>query len=456
MAEEKKQSPGADEQPIDDALREPSIGMMYDKEKDQAKVFSQNPDGSIGTVDPTPENESLFFIMDKNIPMNFYKNLKKYHNNPSINIYVLPRRGLDRMKEALKRYWNKTTSDDVKLYYRCKMHPDGRYECQMKSRGIGDTEIPWNMLARYGLSYGALEKTGNLKRMKNYEPTGMLKLNYYDNIISGLKGDAKLRLSGKGENVKVDFKFHTNNPDQQIDGVKFTNDDLLNLEKYGNLGRVFETPENRYLVSRDFDTLQTEKVPVDRAFMPRFISGTEVSEAAVETFKRGEACPIVITDRNGNVREVLYQYNVVFRKPMPVMTVEQRNALAKEHREQREVDRIFSSPERAEEQTQSPQTPKQSAEQTPEAAGQGQAPTPAPAVAPEPSKQGQAAETAGQGQAPTPAPAVAPEPSKQGQAPTPGAGQKQGQQQPGGGQKPPRPEVAKTTPRNGRKTGKHV
>ena len=83
MAEEQRQSLGADEQPIDNTLNEPSIGMLYDKEKDQTKVFSQNPDGSIGTVDPTPENESLFFVMDKNIPLNFYKNLQKYHNNPA-------------------------------------------------------------------------------------------------------------------------------------------------------------------------------------------------------------------------------------------------------------------------------------------------------------------------------------------------------------------------------------
>ena len=52
MAEEQQQSPGAAQQPNDNSLNEPSIGMMYDKEKDQAKVFSQNPDGSIGTVDP--------------------------------------------------------------------------------------------------------------------------------------------------------------------------------------------------------------------------------------------------------------------------------------------------------------------------------------------------------------------------------------------------------------------
>lgn len=34
--------------------------MMYDKEKDQAKVFSQNPDGSIGTVDPTLKMKACF------------------------------------------------------------------------------------------------------------------------------------------------------------------------------------------------------------------------------------------------------------------------------------------------------------------------------------------------------------------------------------------------------------
>ena len=42
MAEEQRQSLGADEQPIDNTLNEPSIGMLYDKEKDQTKVFSQN------------------------------------------------------------------------------------------------------------------------------------------------------------------------------------------------------------------------------------------------------------------------------------------------------------------------------------------------------------------------------------------------------------------------------
>ena len=136
MAEEQQQSPGAAQQPNDNSLNEPSIGMMYDKEKDQAKVFSQNPDGSIGTVDPTPENESLFFVMDKNIPLNFYKNLQKYHNNPTINVYVLPRRALGRMKDALKRYWKNTTRDDVKLYYNYKIHPDGKFECKMKTRGI--------------------------------------------------------------------------------------------------------------------------------------------------------------------------------------------------------------------------------------------------------------------------------------------------------------------------------
>lgn len=484
MAEEKQQSPGAGEQPLDNVLNEPSVGMVYDKEKDQAKVFSQNPDGSIGMVDPTPENESLFFVMDKNIPLNFYKNLEKYHNNPTINIYVVPRRALGRMKNALKRYWNRTTSDDVKLYYNYKMRPDGQFECKMKTRGIRDNEIPWNTLASYGLNYGALEQSGNLRRMKNYEPTGMLKLNYFDNIISGLKGDAKLRLSGKGDRVKVDFKFHTNTPDKQIDGVNFTDDDLRNLEMYGNLGRVFETPENRYLVSRDFDTQQIDKIPVDKAFMPRFIYGTELKEPTIDAFKRGEASPVVIADKNGNVREVLYQYNVVFRKPMPVITLEQRNALADNLRQQRDLERIISQPEEATQQMQYPQTPKQSAEQTTEAtvqgqttaseqsqqgqateaAEQGQAPAPEQSLqgqtaeaagheqAPTAglSQQGQAAETVGQGQAP------APQQNQHGQATAQGQTSQQGQRQPGAAQKPPRPQVSLPANKPGRRKGKHL
>ena len=180
MAEEQRQSPGAAQQPNDNSLNEPSIGMMYDKEKDQAKVFSQNPDGSIGAVDPTPENESLFFVMDKNIPLNFYKNLQKYHNNPTINVYVLPRRALGRMKDALKRYWKNTTRDDVKLYYNYKIHPDGKFECKMKTRGIPVAEMPWDTLNRMGYSFGGLEKMNYLQKLQNYEQTGMHKLKYHD------------------------------------------------------------------------------------------------------------------------------------------------------------------------------------------------------------------------------------------------------------------------------------
>ena len=490
MAEEKQQSPGAEQQPNDNALNEPSIGLMYDKEKDQAKVFSQNPDGSIGMVDPTPENESLFFVMDKNIPLNFYKNLQKYHNNPTINIYVLPRRALGRMKDALKRYWNRTTSDDVKLYYNYKMNPDGQFECKMKTRGIPINEMPWNTLNRMGYSFGGLEKSNYLQKLQNYDQTGMHKLKYHDDIINYI-GEGKIRLKKSGNGYKVDVKSYARILDEGLFNQKFTDTDMRNLEMYGNLGRVLETSEGPLLVSRDFDTRQLDYMNAESAFIPRYVRGTELTPADIDSFRRGEVREIAIVNRDGSVNIVPYQYNAVFRKPMEVLTLEQRNAIANKQREQRDLERIISTPSTGE------QTPKQSAKQTAEAAkqgqtptpaaapeqsqqgqtteavGQGQAPTPAPAAAPEQSQQGQAAEAAKQGQTPTPAPAAAPEQSQQGQTaeavgqgqtPTPAAGQKQGQQgqtpqgqrQPGSGQKPPRPQVATPTPRNGRKRGKHI
>ena len=237
MAEEQRQSLGADEQPIDNTLNEPSIGMLYDKEKDQTKVFSQNPDGSIGTVDPTPENESLFFVMDKNIPLNFYKNLKKYHNNPTINIYVVPRRALERMKDALKRYWKNTSRDDVKLYYNYKMRPDGQFECKMKTRGIPIDEMPWDTLNRMGYSFGGLEKVNYLQKLQNYEQTGMHKLKYHDDIINYI-GEGKFRLKKSGNRYKVDVKSYARILDEGLFNQKFTDADMKNLEMYGNLGRV--------------------------------------------------------------------------------------------------------------------------------------------------------------------------------------------------------------------------
>ena len=496
MAEEKQQSPGAEQQPNDNTLNEPSIGLMYDKEKDQAKVFSQNPDGSIGMVDPTPENESLFFVMDKNIPLNFYKNLQKYHNNPTINIYVLPRRALGRMKDALKRYWNRTTSDDVKLYYNYKMNPDGQFECKMKTRGIPINEMPWNTLNRMGYSFGGLEKSNYLQKLQNYDQTGMHKLKYHDDIINYI-GEGKIRLKKSGNGYKVDVKSYARILDEGLFNQKFTDTDMRNLEMYGNLGRVLETSEGPLLVSRDFDTRQLDYMNAESAFIPRYVRGTELTQEDINSFRHGEVREIAIVNRDGSVNIVPYQYNAVFRKPMEVLTLEQRNAIANKQREQRDLERIISTPSTGE------QTPKQSAKQTAEAAKQGQAPTPTPASAPEQSQQGQAAKAVGQGQTPTPAPAAVPEQPKQeqaaeaakqgqaptpaaapeqsqqgqtaeavgqGQTPTPAAGQKQGQQgqtptqgqtpqgqrQPGSGQKPPRPQVAMPTPRNGRKRGKHI
>ena len=277
MAEEQQQSPGAAQQPNDNSLNEPSIGMMYDKEKDQAKVFSQNPDGSIGTVDPTPENESLFFVMDKNIPLNFYKNLKKYHNNPTINIYVLPRRALGRMKDALKRYWKNTTRDDVKLYYNYKIHPDGKFECKMKTRGIPVAEMPWDTLNRMGYSFGGLEKMNYLQKLQNYEQTGMHKLKYHDDIINYI-GEGKIRLKKSGNGYKVDVKSYARILDEGLFNQKFTETDMKNLEMYGNLGRVLETSEGPLLVSRDFDTRQLDYTNTENAFVPRYIRGTELTQ----------------------------------------------------------------------------------------------------------------------------------------------------------------------------------
>lgn len=412
MAENQSQSPGTQEQYPVNALTEPSIGVAYDKQKDTASVLSQNPDGSIGEVEPTPENENLFFIMDKQIPVNFYKNLQKYHNNPAINIYVLPRRALDRVKEALKRYRHATTSDDVKVLYNYKMRPDGQFECKVKTHGIRDNEMPWDTLARFGLSYGALERTGNLQRLRNYEPTTMLKLAYSDDIISNMVGDAKLRLKGKGENVKLVLKFSTKNPAKKLFNVPFSEEDLKTLASTGNLGHVLHTPVGPLLVSRDFDTQQYDWINAEKAYIPNKLYGNEVPKETIDAFRNGEARTVPIKGEDGQLREVLFQYNAIFNKVMQVLTKQQRNELASQLRNKSDVERIISHPgqEQHEQpkdsiqtqhkepaQTQQPattteQTTAQSAKQTArqgQKAEQGQKPAPRPQVKAAEARKGQ-------------------------------------------------------------------
>lgn len=278
--------------------------------------------------------------MDKNIPLNFYKNLQKYHNNPTINVYVLPRRALGRMKDALKRYWKNTTRDDVKLYYNYKIHPDGKFECKMKTRGIPVAEMPWDTLNRMGYSFGGLEKMNYLQKLQNYEQTGMHKLKYHDDIINYI-GEGKIRLKKSGNGYKVDVKSYARILDEGLFNQKFTDADMKNLEMYGNLGRVLETSEGPLLVSRDFDTRQLDYTNTENAFVPRYIRGTELTQEDINSFRRGEVREIAIVNRDGSVNIVPYQYNAVFRKPMEVLTIEQRNALATKLREQRDMERII-------------------------------------------------------------------------------------------------------------------
>lgn len=409
MAEEKQQSPGADEQRTDNILTEPSISMVYNKEKDQAKIISQNPDGTFGAVDPTPENEPMFFQMRQNIPENLLANFKKYYDNPTVNIYVFPRRILDHMKEAVKRYFNRTPSNAVKLLYNYKMRPDGSFESKMKTYGIRDNEMPWDTLARYGLSYGGMEKSGNLQRMRNYEPTSMLKLNYLDDVMK-MSGDAKIRLKGKGDNVKVDMKFHTRTPEKQLFNIPFTEDDMKNLATYGNLGRIFPTPYGDKLVSRDFDTQQLDTVDAEKAFIGDYLYGKKLDQSDIDAFKRGESRLIQNMKGPKGPFDAVMQYNAIYRKVMEVLTPQQRNQLARDIAKKNDIERITSMPpEQMNEQVQIPQSQKQAPEPTP---------------APEPPTQGQTS--------------------------------KQEQRQPGAGQKPPRPQVAKPQPKPGKKAGKHI
>ena len=279
----------------------------------------------------------------------------------------------------------------------------------------------------------------------------MHKLKYHDDIINYI-GEGKIRLKKSGNGYKVDVKSYARILDEGLFNQKFTETDMKNLEMYGNLGRVLETSEGPLLVSRDFDTRQLDYTNAENAFVPRYIRGTELTQEDINSFRHGEVREIAIVNRDGSVNIVPYQYNAVFRKPMEVLTIEQRNALATKLREQRDMERIISSmPETADGRTQYPQAPKQSAEQTAETAGQGQA----PAAVPEQNQQGQAAETAGQGQTPAPDLFGAGQ-TTQGKTPVQGQTSPQGQKQPGAGQKSPRPEVATPAPKAQRKTGQHV
>lgn len=416
MAENQNQTSEAEEQRPANILTEPSIGMVYDKEQKQSQVFSQNPDGTFKTVEPTPENEDLFFQMKNNIPENFIANLRKYHENPTVNIYVFPRRILDHMKEALKGYWTRTPAKAAKLLYNYKIRPNGDFECKMKTYGIRDNEIPWDTLARYGLSYGMLEKSGNLERLRNYEPTSMLKLNYLDDVLR-MAGDAKLRLKGKGDHVKVDLKFSTRTPEKQLFSVPFSDEDMKNLAQTGNLGHVFSTPKGDFLVSRDFDTQQLEITPADKVFVSQYLYGKQLDQTQIDTFKRGEAQLIQGMKGPNGPFDAMMQYNAVYRKVMEVLTPQQRTQLARDLSKRNEIEQIISRPPseiNGQAQRQAAQ------EQTTPPAGEEQ---PAPGVTP------------------------------------PGKEQKPGQIQNPKDQEPkpaPRPQVATPQTQSGTKHGKHV
>ena len=333
MAEEQTTASAEQTQAPDQLDPEQNIGVIYDKEKDQVRAFTtqRNEDGSYQTIDFTPENEHAFLIFAGNVPATFYQNFMRNYKEPKFDLFAFPKRMISKIRDAFSSYQHNTSADSVRLLYNYKVDDNGQFVCKLKSYGFREDQFPWPQLNILGLDRAELDRTGNLRRLAAGDITPLLSVESSDPLLR-FRGDVKIRLEARDGKLRLDMRGPTMRQQKGIYNVKFSDEDRQQLATYGNLGHPIETPRGKALITQDFDTGQLYDQPQEWVHIPKKIFDTEITKEMEEAFKEGKTVPITIKDANGQQKTVNYQYNAAYRRVMPQMTREERNALIQRNR----------------------------------------------------------------------------------------------------------------------------
>lgn len=304
-------------------------------EKDQVLIAHNKETGETGAVaglkeDGTPAmadtktsklSDLVVFNLHKNPLEAFMSNFLRQCKNPSkFGFYKLDAENLNTvgpiMQDALKDpEANKAMLDPSKV------------EVKAENRNyhkIDADKIDWNTLKeRWGIDRDELEKRGDLQEMMYNRKSGLINIRVN---VDGEMKTAAARLAFKTDengNIKVVPSFVCEKPDlsQEFNGVKFSEQDKLNLVKTGNLGRIADVVDRQTgevvpsFVSIDRLTNEIVSAPAKQVYVRDTVGQTKLTMAEINTLKSGLLIKDKqITDRNGKQYTVTLQVNADSRR----------------------------------------------------------------------------------------------------------------------------------------------
>lgn len=180
-------------------------------------------------------------------------------------------------------------------------------------------DVPWERLAEIGLDRKKLESMGVLESLlKGYKTAMLIPILLRDgNSINTIDARLQLRLDNRGE-VVVRIHPIQDKPDfeKMFGGHRFSNEDKMNLLKFGNMGRVVELVDESTgelvssLVSMDRLTNELISLRMDFVRIPQVICGVTLSPEQRKILREGKRLFVEnMLSRKGRLFSAMLQFS---------------------------------------------------------------------------------------------------------------------------------------------------
>ena len=337
------------EENVNDKLPDPEVLLVKEKDSNDVKVVQGvDKDGKVVTT----ENEADFLKIDKNGNMleNFWQNYKRQYDNPT-EFFQAP---LNMVSALVKNL------DALAKF---------KIDVPKKEHAISADSVNWDKFKELGISKEYLEFKGkddtmsNLDRLLNYQRTNLVPVSLkVEGESHKLPTSARISLR-KEENGTFSPKLllWKQKPDlKEYRGVKFTDEDRENLQKYGNLGRIVEAEfspgvKTPVLVTLDKQTNQLLSCRASDLRVPDTYKGVTLSDEQKRDLglgKRVEVKDMISTNpkTKGQKFTGYVQFNADKRYFELSFDEKKQSQSQKQGNEQREVPKTFRKVELTEEQ----------------------------------------------------------------------------------------------------------
>jgi hypothetical protein len=185
------------------------------------------------------------------------------------------------------------------------------------SHAIDESRVNWSQLESIGVSRDTLEKTGNLDRLLNWMKTNLLPIRVKAGDVS-VNTDARLALRETPEG-DLSVAVHAMRKEPELDrpyfGIRFSENDVENLLKTGNLGRIAEAEfkqgeKTPIYLSVDRQTNELVACRADRVKIPESIKGVALSDVQKRDLADGKSVWIEgMTSNKGREFSAHLQFN---------------------------------------------------------------------------------------------------------------------------------------------------